>query len=458
MNIQFDATDKVNGLMTITIENADYQTEVDKTLKDYRKRAQVPGFRPGQAPMGMIKRQYGTAVKVDVVNKLLGEKLYGYVRENKIQMLGEPLPSDTQKPLDFEGDAPLEFKFDIAVAPEFKAQLSGKDKVPYYTIGVDDKMIDQQVQAYAQRAGHNEKVEEYDSEKRDVLRGDLRELDADGNAKEGGIEIENVAVMPQYISVDDQKKLFDGAKLGDIITWNPRKAYPDNDAEVAGILRVEKDAVKDHEGDFTFQVTEISRYVAAEINQELFSQVFGEGTVKDEKEFREKIAQQLSKQFETDSDYMFLLDVRQHMEKKIGKLEFPEAILRRVMIQNNKERKDVEKFVDDNFQASIKELQWHLIKEQLVAANNITVGDSDIEEAAKEFARAQFAQYGMTNLPEEYVENYAKEMLKKQEQTDRLVDRAIDVKLKNALKTVVKLDEKTISLDEFQKMAAEKSN
>ena len=454
MNISFEVPDKINGLMTITLEKEDYQGEVEKTLKDYRKRANIPGFRPGQAPMGMIKRQYGASVKVDVVNKMLGEKLYGYVQENNIHMLGEPLPSAQQEQLDFEGDAALTFKFDIAVAPEFQATLTGKDKVDYYNITIDDKLIDQQVEMYQSRAGQYEKAEQYDAEQRDMLKGDLRELDAEGNVKEGGITVSDAALMPQYMKVDDQKKLFDGSKPGDIITWNPRKAYPDSDVEVSSLLKIQKEEVKDHEGDFTFQVTEISRYVKHEVNQELFDQVFGDGNVKDEKEFRQKIADQISQQFKADSDYKFLLDVRAHMEKKVGKLEFPEAILKRVMLNNNKDKGA--DFVEKNFDASIKELGWHLIKEQLVAAQNIKIEDDDLKNVAKEAARAQFAQYGMSNIPDEYLENYAQEMLKKRENVDGLVDRAVDVKLTAALKNVVKLNEKDITLEDFQKMLQEK--
>ncbi len=454
MNIQFEAPDKVNGLMTITLETADYQPEVEKTLKDYRKRAQIPGFRPGQAPMGMIKRQFGANVKVDVINRMLGEKLYAYIQDNKIHMLGEPLPSDKQQQLDFEGDKPLEFKFDIAVAPEFEAKLSGKDKVPFYNIAVDDKLIDQQVEMYQSRAGQYEKVENFNPEERDMLKGDLRELDADGNVKEGGIEVADAVLMPQYMKVDDQKKLFEGSKLGDIITWNPRKAYPESDVEVSSLLKIQKEEVKDHEGDFTYQITEISRFKKAEVNQALFDQTFGEGTVKDEKEFRQKIADQISQQFKADSDYKFLLDVRAHMEKKVGKLEFPEALLKRVMLNNNKDKGA--DFVEKNFDASIKELAWHLIKEQLVSAQGIKVEDADLKETAKEAARAQFAQYGMSNIPDEYLENCAQEMLKKRENVDGLVDRAVDVKLTAALKNVVKLDEKEISLEDFQKMLQEK--
>ena len=454
MNITFEAPDKVNGLMTITLEQADYQGEVDKQLKDYRKRAQVPGFRPGQVPMGMIKRQYGTAVKADVVNKLLGEKLYAYVQENKIQMLGEPLANESQEPQDLEKDDTLTFKFDIAVAPEFKAELTDKDTVAYYHITVDDKLIDQQVEMYQSRGGHYDKVESYDAEQRDMLKGDLRELDADGNVKEGGIEVADATLMPQYIKVDDQKKLFDGSKLGDIITWNPRQAYPESDVEVSGLLKIEKDQVGEHTGDFTYQITEISRFVKADLNQELFDQVFGKGNVKSEQEFRQKIADQIGQQFSVDSDYKFLLDVRAYMEQKVGKLEYPEALLKRVMLQNNKDKG--EDFVEKNFDASIKELGWHLIKEQLVAANNIKVDDNDLKAVAKEVARAQFAQYGMSNVPDEYLDNYAQDMLKKRENTEGLVDRAVDVKLTAALKQVVKLDEKNISLEDFQKMLNEK--
>ena len=449
MNITFEAPDKVNGLMTITLEKDDYQGEVDKTLKDYRKRANIPGFRPGQAPMGMIKRQYGTAVKMDVVNKVLGEKLYEYIRENKIQMLGEPLANAGQEPQDLENADTLTFKFDIAVAPEFEAKLSDKDKVDYYHIKVDDKLIDQQVEMYQNRAGQYEKVEAYDAEQRDMLKGDLREVD-------GAIEVADAVLMPQYIKVEDQKKLFDGAKLGDIITWNPRKAYPESDVEVSSLMKIEKDDVKNHEGDFTFQITEISRFAKAEVNQQLFDQAFGEGQVKDEKEFRQKISDMISKQFESDSDYKFLLDVRAYVEKKVGKLEFPEELLKRVMKQNNKDRKDVEEYVEKNFEASIKELAWHLMKEQLVAAQGIKVEDDDLKAVAKEAARAQFAQYGMSNVPDEYLDNYAQEMLKKRENVDGLVDRAVDVKLTAALKGVVKLDEKDITMEDFQKLLQEK--
>ena len=451
MNISFENPDKVNGLMTLTVEEADYKENVEKTLKDYRKKANYPGFRPGMVPMGLIKKQFGTSAKMDAINKLVGEQIYKYVQDNKIQMLGEPLPSETQAAQDLEKDGPYTFKFDIAVAPEFKIELSGKNKIDYYNITVDDKLIDRQVEMFASRSGSYEKAETFEGN--DLLKGDLRELDEQGNTLEGGITIETASLMPAYIKVEDQKKLFEGAKLGDIITFNPRKAYPDNDSEIAGLLKIERNQVADHVGDFSFQVTEIQRYKSHEVNQELFDQVFGKDAVKSEEEFRNKIAEGVKQQLITDSDYKFILDVRAYCEKKVGELTYPEALLKRVMLNNNKDKG--QEFVEKNFAQSIKELNWHLIKEQLVAAYEIKVDDADIKEAAKETARVQFAQYGMNNVPDEYVANYADELLKKRENVDGFVDHAIDMKLIAALKAVVKLNEIEISLDDFNKMMEE---
>lgn len=450
MKISFENPDKVNGLLTITVEEADYQASVEKTLKDYRKKANYPGFRPGMVPMGLIKKQYGASAKMDAINKLIGEQIYKYMQDNKIQMLGEPLPSEKQEAQDLEKPAPYTFAFDIAVAPEFKIELNGHNKIDHYTIIVDDALIDRQVEMFTSRNGTYEKAESY--EDNDMLKGDLRELDEKGNTKEDGITVEAASILPNYIKDEAQKALFNGAKLGDIITLNVSKAF-ENEAEIASLLKVERDRVKDIKSDFSYQITDIQRYKKHPVDQELFDSLFGKDTVKSEKEFREKIAEGLKEQLAVDADYKFILDVRAYCEKKVGKLEFPDALLKRIMLNNNKDKG--EEFVEKNYEQSIKELTWHLIKEQLVADNQIKVNDEDVLNAAKETARVQFAQYGMNNVPDEYVENYAKEILKKRENVDGLVDRAIDIKLTDALKKVVKLNEKEISLDDFNKMMSE---
>ncbi len=451
MNISFENPDKINGRLTMTVEESDYKEDVEKTLKDYRKKANMPGFRPGQVPMGMVKRQYGPAVKMDVINKLVGKKVYDYIKENKIQMLGEPLASEEHDAVDLEKDAPYTFVFDIAVAPEFKIELNGKNKIDYYKIQVDDKLIDRQVDAFAARMGEYVKAETFEGD--DMLKGDLRELDEQGNAKEGGLTVEAAVLMPSYIKEEGEKKKFDGAKLGDIITFNPRKAYA-SDVELASFLKVDKEQLKNYTGDFSYQVTEINRYQNHAVNQELFDNVYGKDAVKDEKQFREKIAEGLKAQLEGDSDYKFLLDTRAYAEQKVGKLEYPDELLKRIMRKNNPDKDEA--FVEKNYDESIKQLTWHLIKEQLVKAHDIKVEDQDIKEAACEAARAQFAQYGMSNVPDEYIDNYVNDLLKKQESMDAFVDRAIDSKLTQALKKSVKLNEKEISLDDFNKMLEEK--
>lgn len=447
MKVSFDCPDKINGLLTVTIEEDDFKNDVEKELKNYRKRANVPGFRPGMVPMGLIRRQYGNAVKMDVVNNKLSEEVNKYIQDNKINMLGMPLGSEKQTPVDLEKDAPYTFMFDIAVAPEFDIELSDKDAIDYYDITVDDKLVDQQVDGFASRFGAYQKAEEY--KEGDVLKGDLRELDAEGNTKEGGVEVEGATVMPQYLKDDDQKKLFEGAKAGDIITFNPYKAYAGG-AEVATLLKVEREKKEDYQGDFSYQITEVQHFEKHAVDQELFDQVFGKDEVKDEKSFREKIAEGVKQQLATDEDFRFLQDLRKYAEEKVGQLTYPDALLKRVLKENNKDKDD--EFINKNYEASLKDLTWSLIKNKLAEKAEVKVNDDDVKNVAREIARAQFAQYGMQNVGEEYVNNYAEELLKQRDTVNQFAERAVDEKLVAAIKPVVKLNHKEISLEDFNKM------
>ncbi len=447
MKVSFDCPDKINGLLTVTIEEDDFKNDVEKELKNYRKRANVPGFRPGMVPMGLIRRQYGNAVKMDVVNNKLSEEVNKYIQDNKINMLGMPLGSEKQQPVDLEKDAPYTFMFDIAVAPEFDIELNDKDTIDYYDITVDDKLVDQQVDGFASRFGAYKKADEY--KEGDVLKGDLRELDAEGNTKEGGVEVEGATVMPQYLKDEDQKKLFEGAKAGDIITFNPYKAYAGG-AEVATLLKVERDKRDQYQGDFSYQITEVQHFEKHAVDQELFDQVFGKDEVKDEKGFREKIAEEVKQQLTTDEDFRFLQDLRKYAEEKVGQLTYPDALLKRVLKENNKDKDD--EFINKNYESSLKDLTWSLIKNKLAEKAQVKVNDDDVKNVAREIARAQFAQYGMQNVGEEYVNNYADELLKQRDTVNQFAERAVDEKLVAALKPVVKLNHKEISLEDFNKM------
>lgn len=451
MKVSFEAPDKINGLLTITVEEDDYKEDVEKTLKEYRKKANVPGFRPGQVPMDMIKRQFGSAIKMDAVNKLLGNEIEKYISENNIQMLGEPLGSEKQEAQDLEAAPPYTFMFDIAIAPEFKVELTNKDKIDYYDIQVDDELVDKQVKMFAARMGKNVSVEEYQDG--DLLKGDMRELDDKGNTKEGGLTVEDAVIMPKYIKVDEQKKIFDGAKKGDIITFNPKKAYPDSITEVAALLKVKKEEAEQYAGDFSYQITNIDRMQDHAVDQELFDQVYGAGNVKDEKDFRAKIADGLKKQLEHESNYKFLLDLRKYVEDKVGALTYPDALLKRILKQRNTDKDEAA--IEKNYELSLKELSWDLMRSQLAEQLKVKVTDDDVKNAAIETARMQFAQYGMNDVPEMYVEQYAENLLKKEDTRHNFVNRAADVKVVEAVKPVVKLNKKKISLDDFQKMTEE---
>ena len=449
MNVSLQNIDKVSALLTVKLEKADYQERVDKALKHLRQKAQMPGFRPGMVPMGLVKKMYGKSVLAEEVNKLLSETVYKYIQDNKVNILGEPLPNEEKQPaIDFDTMEEFEFLFDIALAPEFKVEVSKDDKVDYYDIEVTDEMVNNQVKAYTQRNGKYEQVETY--AENDLLKGLLAELDEEGNTKEGGIQVEGAVMMPAYMKNDEQKAIFANAKVNDVLVFNPHTAWDGNPAELASLLKIDKEAAAEMKSNFSYQVEEITRFVEGELNQDIFDQVFGEGNVKTEEEFRAKVKEVIANQFVADSDYKFLIDLRKVLTDKIGKLEYPDALLKRIMRLNNPDKD--EKFVEDNYDKSIEELTWHLIKEQLVKANDIKVEQKDIADMAKEATRAQFAQYGMLSVPDEILENYSKEMLKKKESVEGLVNRVVETQLATALKPQVTLENKAISAVDFNKM------
>ena len=435
-----------SAILTVNIQEADYSALVEKQLKNFRQKANVPGFRPGMVPMGLIKKQYGVAVKAEEINKLLQSKIFEYIRENKIDMLGEPLPIEAQQAgINMAEDKDFTFEFEIAIAPKFEAVLDNNDKLAYYKIQPTDEMIEGQVKAFAQRCGEYKQVEAY--ENGDMLKGTLAEC------VEEGVVVREAVMMPAYMKNDDQKALFNGSKVNDVVTFNPSVAFDGNEAELASLLKVEKSEVAAHAGEFTFTITEITRFVASEINQNVFDAAFGKDAVKSEEEFRAKIAEQFEARFEVESDYKLLMDVRTYLMEKVGKLEFDEAILRRIMDMNKPE--GAEAVGEEEFQKSLTELTWHLIKEQLAKKFEVKIDDNDVLEVAKGATRDQFAQYGMANVPEDLLENYAKEMLKQDKTREALINRAVDVKLIQAIKGVVTLAEEKISVEDFNKKVQE---
>lgn len=447
MNITLQNIDNVNAEMTVVIEPADYEEKVKKAIKDYSKKVRMPGFRPGMVPQGLVKKQFGTGILAEELNKILQDNLYKYIQENKVNMLGEPISSEENEKIEMVEGNTFTFKFDIALAPEFEVKLTKKNKIDFYNVKVEDKTIDSQVEMYRQRGGHYDKVDDY--QEGDMVKGTFTELDADGNVVDGGLVATESVMLPAYMKDEAHKALFGGKKVGDVVKMNPSVAYKDSEAELTSLLKIKKEDVANYKGDFNFEITEITRYVAGPLDEALFETVYPGQGIKTEEEFKQKVREGVEEQYAKDSDYKFLLDARKYITEKVGKLEFPEEKLRKIMLHN---AEGDQAKVDANFEKSLDELEWHLIKEKLVEQYEIKIDDNDVKEMAKEVTRMQFAQYGMLNIPEEYLESSVAEMLKKRETVDNLIDRAIDMKLGAQLKTVVALNEKEVSVEEFNKL------
>jgi len=453
MNISKENIEGLNSVIKVTVNKDDYESKVSDMLKDYRKKANMPGFRPGKVPMGLVKKMYGKAVLVDEVNKLVSESISKFIQDEKLDLLGEPLPSDKQEQIDFDSQEDFEFFFDIAEAPEFEITLNKKDKIPYHKIAVTDEMLDQQLKSITSRFGKQESIEK--PTETALLKGDFVQLDQDGNELEDGIKAEDAVMSMSVVKDENIKKQLMEAKVGDTIVFNPRKAFPD-DTELSYLLKIEKEEAANVDGDFKMTIKDITDFKDPELNQEIFDQVYGKDVVKTEEEFNAKVKEELENQLALDSDYLFFLDAKKKLVNKF-KEELPEEFLKRWIVATNRENdKLTPEKIDEEMPLFIEDLKWQLIKNKLVKNNEIKLEDNDILDYAKKSARMQFAQYGLTNVPDEHIENYAHDMLKNEEQQRQIIDGAMHEKIINFIKEAVKLDEKEVTRDEFNKLIEEK--
>jgi trigger factor len=447
MNISQENTDKLNAILNVKVEEADYAERVEKVLKDYRKQAKVDGFRPGKVPMGIIKKMYHTPVLVDEVNKLVSESLFNYLQENKVNILGEPLPhkDDVQK-FDFEKDTEFEFKFDLGLAPGLNMEVSAKDKVPFYKIKVDKKQQDEHKDSLLQRFGEFKAVDKAGND--ELIKGSLVKVDKEGKEVENGIRVDNISMSLEMMKDDDQRVLFSGAAGGDQVVFDVKKAFP-NDTELASLLRIEKTEVAMLEGTFKCFIDEVNKFERAEPGQEFYDKVYGEGEVKTEEEFTKRVIEEIALNYERESEYRFMVDAREALIKK-AKIDLPVEFLKRWMVETNEQitkeqvAEDFDKYEDD--------FRWQLIKEHLLKQQDIKVSEEEALEAAKAMVLNQYMQYGMSNVPEEYLENYAREMMAKPEESRKFYEQKGEEKLISYIKSVVKLDDKEVSSEKFRKL------
>ena len=449
MNVSLNKIDPVNAVIKIEVKKADYEGNVDKALRNFKSKANFPGFRKGMVPLGMVKKLHGKAILIEELNKLVSDELYKYIKENNLSTLGEPLPSEDQKGLDLDVQEDFEFSYDLGLSPEVTFTLNKRNKVPYYTVVVDDEMVDKQIDSY--RASFGTYKEADTIEPKDMVKGTLTELEK-GTPKEGGLVVEGAVLMPSYIKDEKEQAKFVGSAKNSVIEFNPAKAYDGTEAEISSLLKIKKEEAKNYTGDFNFEVLNITRYAEAEMGQELFDRVLGPGVVTDEKAFREKVGEQIAQQFVADSDYKFMLDVRAVLEKKVGDPGFPDAFLKRWLAASQPEKKA--ETIDTEYPEMIKELKFHLIKEQLVKMSEVKLEEEDLEVQARKAVKAQFARYGMMSITDAMLDNYAVEMLKKTESVKGLVDAALEEKVAAWLKEQVAIDNRPVSYDEFKKLFA----
>lgn len=451
MNVSFVEKDPTWGLIRLEIVKNDYAAAVEAKLRTARRRANVPGFRVGMVPMGMIKKMYGKSILLEEINRLVSENLFKYVKDNNLPIIGEPMPSESEpSSVDLEEQDDFVFNYDVILYPKFEVSLGKEDTLTYYQVNIDDDMLNKQIEAYAANFGSYEKVD--DAEEKDLVKGTIAELE-NGAPKEGGIVVENAVLMPQYIKDEEEKAKFIGAKTNSVIVFNPHKAFNGSEPEIASFLRVKKEQVAELTDDFSFEIKEITRHKNAEMNQALFDKVFGDNVVTSEEEFKNMIREALVEQFTPQSDYKFLNDARPLLMEKAGDIKLADNLLIRWLKLTN-EKATPEALEKDYYDSNRGALIYDIIRNSLINQAHINVSDEDIDDYAKRIAKAQFAQYGMLSVPEDVLDNYAKGMLKNMQTLENIRERAKDEKLAAWMKEQVTLDLKLLSPEEFAKLFA----
>ncbi len=447
MNITKENIDDLNAVVKIQVDKADYDGNVEKVLRDYRRKANMKGFRPGMVPIGMIKKMYGKAVQIDEINKIVTENIQKYLTDEKIEILGDPLPRmDDQEKIDFDTQESFTFSFDLGLAPAFELKLSNKNKVPYYEIEADEKMKNDYLGNYTRRYGKFEKADL--SEEKDMLKGKIEALDAESNPVADGTIADDTTLSIDIIKDKKIKKQFIGRAEKETIDFDLRKAFP-NDSEIAGLLKKQKDEVTGINGDFRFTVNEVSRFHPAEINQELFDRIYGEGVVSTEEDFRKRIDEEINTNLKNESNYKLSLDLKKLATDKTG-FSLPEDFLKRWLLKVNE--KATEEQIEKDFGTFKHDLAWQLIRNKIARMNDVKITEEELQKEAENVTRYQFRQYGLFYATDEQVSNYAKETLKREEDAKRIADKILEEKVIELIKGMVKLETKSVSIEEFNKL------
>ena len=448
MNVTINKIDAVNATITVSLEEKDYQDKVKKALRDINMTRPEPGFRPGKVPAGLIQKKYGKAVKYDVVNKEVTDALFNYIKDNEIQVLGNPVPA-TKEEFDLEA-ADYTFTFNVGVAPEIDTHVNKDLTVPYYTIEVSDEMVDRQSDMYRNRYGAQVPGETV--EPNALVKSVINELNEDGSIKEGDILNENGIVSPQYFKNDDQRAAFMDKKLGDVVKFNPWVACGESVVELSSMLNIDKEVAENTKSEFNLEIKEIIVLRQAELNQEFFDNAVGKDKAHNEEEYRAALKEMIEKQLASDSNYRFSIDAKEAIQKAVGDIELPDAVLKEFLMQQDENLN--EENIETEYQRIRPDLVWQLTREAIAKQLELKVEEQDILAVARMLAQSQFAQYGMTNLPDDVLDKYGRDILNDPKSREHVVNQAVDMKLYYAIRENVTIDNKTVSVQQFNELFA----
>ena len=443
MNITRENIDALNANVRINIVKADYEEKVENKLKEYKRSANIKGFRPGHVPSQMIKKLYGTSVLIDEINKIVSESLSDFIKNEKIDILGDPMPKNDEHSFDPAKSDEFNFTFELGLAPEFELALSKKQKLTRYQIEPDAKMIADYVDNYTRR--HGQFIVAEKSEEKDLLKGTIA-------SEDGTITNEDATLSVDIVKDENIKKEFIGKKAGDTVTFDIRKAFP-NDYEIAGLLHKQKDEVKDFSGMYMITVREVSRFVPADNDKALWDKVYGENAVNSPEEFEAKVVDEIKEYFGRETDYKLRTDARDTVLKKTP-FDLPDEFLKRWLLKANEKTTSEE--IEKEYDHFRDDLRWQLIKNKIARENDVKITDEEILAEAKAFTKAQFTQYGLYYATDEQVTSFAQDMLKKEDDSHRIAEKVLDTRVLNIIIEALKVDDKTISIEEFNKLFEKK--
>ena len=446
MNVTLDKTSDIEGKFIVNVEEADYEQKVKDELKKIGREAHIPGFRQGHVPAGQIKARFGKQAKSQVLNDTVYEAVINYIRDNKLNVLGEPMPVEV-KEVNLD-DKDYTFEYEIGLAPVLDIKLDKDVKLPYYTIAVSDEMLAEQDKNLCQRFGSQVPGDEVDE--RAIVKGVLMQLNEDGTVNEnpGAIQVVNGIVAPFYFKDKDEAAKFTGKKVDDKVVFNPWKSCEGNAAELSSMLNIDKNIAADVKSDFQFTISEIIVLKPAEHNQEFYDNVFGKDKVTDEEGYKKALTEMIARDLAGNSEQLFQADTEKYLMDKYGDMQLPVNFLKKWLVARNEEL--TAENIDKEFEAMLPSLKWQLIREKVSAELKVEIKEEDLLGYAKAIAYQQFAQYGITNMDDETIEQSAKRLLNDRDTRSRMVERLSDIKLMTAVKEAVTLDNKTVSLEEFR--------